>query len=132
MARRFVSETNLPYTFSDELTKLTFWDAINGEGILLVDDHDGVIAGAVMGYMGSDFYHEYSAYITKLYIEKEFRGLKVSMNLINAFEDEAKEAVLLFTSATAGMGEKVEKLYTHLFEHAGYSVLGRVMVKENS
>ena len=132
MARRFVGETNLPVTFDEELTRQTLWGAINDEGsILLVADHDGVLTGAIMGYMERDFCKEYSAYITKLYIEKEFRGLKVSMDLIRAFEIETKEAVLLFTSATAGMGERVEKMYVHLFEHAGYSVLGRILVKEN-
>lgn len=131
MARRFVNETNLPLTFDEELTRDTFWNAINDDNsILLVDDQNGVLAGAIMGYMERDFCKEYSAYITKLYIEKEFRGLKISMDLIKAFEEETKNAKLLFTSATAGMGERIEKLYVHLFKHAGYSVLGRILVKE--
>ena len=71
-----------------------------------------------------------SAYVTKLYAEKEFRGLKVSINLIKAFEEETK-GMLIFTSATAGISEEIEKMYVHLFEHAGYSVLGRVLVKGN-
>ncbi len=131
MARRFVDETNLSYTFSEEITKQTLWEGINNEeAIFLVDDQDGVIAGAIMGYTGRDFCDEYSAYITKFYIEKEFRGLKASMNLIKAFESETK-GMLVFTSATAGISEKVEKMYVNLFKHAGYSVLGRVLVKEN-
>ncbi|MCH8330637.1 MAG: hypothetical protein IH946_04540 [Bacteroidetes bacterium] len=131
MARRFVSETNLPLTFDEELTRDILWNAINDDNsILLVDDQDGVLAGAIMGYMDTDFCKEYSAYITKLFIEKEFRGFRVSMDLIRAFEEETKNAKLLFTSATAGMGERIEKLYVHLFRKAGYSVLGRILVKE--
>ena len=130
MARRFVAETGLPYTFSEEITRDTFWSAINTDEILLVDVEDGIIMGAVMGHVDRDFCEEYSAYINKLYIEKEFRGLCNSRDLIKAFEKEAGNAKLLFTSATAGMGERIEKLYVHLFKKAGYSVLGRVLVKE--
>jgi len=131
MARRFVAETNLPYTFDEELTRETFWAGINSDAILLVDDHDGVIAGAVMGCLERDFCVEYSAYLTKLYVEKEFRGLAVSRNLLKAFLKETEDAAIVFTSATAGMGERVEKLYVRLFERYGFHILGRIMFKEN-
>ena len=94
MARRFVNETNLPLTFDEELTRGTFWVAINDDdSILLLDDQDGVLTGAIMGYMERDFCKEYSAYITKLFIEKEFRGLHVSIDLIKAFEQETEKAM---------------------------------------
>ena len=113
MAKRFVDETNLPYTFSEEITRQTLWEGIHDESaIMLVDERDGVIAGAIMGYSGKDFCVEESAYITKMYVEKEFRGLRTSMNLIEAFENEAK-GMLIFTSATAGISEKIEKMYVN-------------------
>ena len=132
LAKRFINETNLPYTYDDELTRNNFWNGIHDNGsIILVDIQEELLAGLVMGYMERDFCKEYSAYITKLYVEKEFRGSSIARDLITAFEAETTEATLLFTSATGGMGERNEKLYVHLFEHAGYAVLGRILVKEN-
>jgi len=131
MARRFVAETNLPVTFDLDITRNILWEGINNkDSILIVDTEDEIITGAVMGYMDRDFCKEYTAYLSKLYIEKEFRGLRVSLNLITAFEQATEKAKLTFTSATAGIDERVEKMYVRLFEKAGYSVLGRVLVKE--
>lgn len=133
MARRFVAETSLPLTYDAELTRQTLWSAIHSpENILLVSDSNGVLCSAVMGFIDRDFCVESCAYITKLYIEKEFRGLGASRSLLSAFDTEAKRrgAKVLFASATAGMGGRIESLYVKLFERAGYSVLGRVLVKE--
>lgn len=131
MALRFVEESKLPYTFSPELTRELFWTAINDEeSILLVDMRDGLVAGAIMGYMERDFCVEYSAYITKMYVEKEFRGIIATKQLISAFEKRVEGAVVVFASATAGIDDRVEKLFVNLFKKSGYSVLGRIMVKD--
>lgn len=129
MAERFIAESGLPYTYDPDLTRDTFWEGMNN-GILIVDDQDGILSGAIMGYMGRDFCKEYDAYITKLYIEKEFRGSPIARKLVKAFLKETSEATLVFTSATAGMGERIEKLYVRLFERSGFKVLGRILVKE--
>ncbi len=129
MAQRFIAESGLPYTYDPDLARDTFWEGINS-GILIVDDQDGILSGAIMGYMGRDFCIEYTAYITKLYIEKEFRGSSIARELVKAFLKETEEAKLVFTSATAGMGERIEKLYVRLFERSGFNVLGRILVKE--
>ena len=130
MARRFVEESNLPYTFSPELTRELLWDTICGEdNILLVDSHDDILAGAIMGYMERDFCVEYSAYITKMYVEKEFRGIIATKQLISAFEKRVGDACVIFASATAGIDERTEKLFVNLFKKSGYIVLGRIMVK---
>lgn len=133
MARRFVAETDLPFTYSNEMTRQTFWSAIHSDAsILLVWHSEDVMGGAVLGCIDQDFCNERLAYIAKFYIELEFRGLSPSRELLAAFQREAvaKGASIIFASATAGMGERVEKLYVRLFEHHGYNVLGRVLVKE--
>lgn len=131
MATRFMGETHLPLTLDEEKTRQIFWDGINNdENILLINEIDGVIAGAIFGYMHSDWCVEKEAYITKMFVEKEFRGLEVSMDLIKGFEEQTKEAVITYTSATAGMGETIEKLYVRLYQRAGYNILGRVLMKE--
>ena len=131
LARRFVAESNLPYTFDLELTRNLFWEAINDkDSIFVVDVQDGIIAGVVMGYVERDFCVEYSAYITKLYVEKEFRGIIGAKQLIRAFEERVGKASLIFASATAGIDERTEKLFVNLFKKSGYSVLGRILVKD--
>lgn len=131
MAERFVAESTLPYTFAPEQTRELLWEAICGEDtIILVDVYEGVIAGAIMGYMERDFCIEYSAYITKMYVEKEFRGIISTRELISAFEKRVEGASVIFASATAGIDERVEKLFVNLFKKSGYSVLGRIMVKD--
>jgi len=131
MAKRFIDETLLPLTFDPDLTRDIFWKAINDENsVLIVDLQDGILSGAIMGFMERDFCKEYSAYISKLYVEKEFRGLPIAKDLIRAFEEKTPNALLTYSSATAGMGETIEKLYVRLFERSGYQVLGRVLLKE--
>ena len=131
MARRFVEESKLPYTFDMDLTRNLLWEAIHDEeSILLLDIREDIVVGVIMGYMNRDFCVEYSAYITKLYVEKEFRGRIAVKQLISAFESRVEKAVVIFASATSGIDERVEKLFVNLFVKSGYSVLGRILVKK--
>lgn len=134
MAKRFVGETELPLTYSEELSRKTFWQLIQrpGNSILLVWEEDDVLGGLVVGMVERDFCNEYGGFVLKFYVEKELRGLGVSQEMLERFEHEAvtKGATVLFASSTAGMGETVEKLYVRLFEKQGYNVLGRVLIKE--
>ena len=133
LARRFVAESNLPLTFDYDATRKLFWEAINNEeSIFIVAVEEGMIAGVIMGYMDRDFCVEYNAYITKVYVEKEFRGVVSAKHLITAFEAKVKKSSLIFASATAGIDERIEKLFVNLFKKSGYSVLGRILVKEKS
>lgn len=133
MARRFVTETSLPLTYDAELTRQTLWAAIHGpENILLVSVSNGVLCGAIMGFVDRDFCAELTALVLKLYVEREFRGLSVSRELVMAFDAEARQrgAAIIFAAVTASMGERAEGLYVNLFQKTGYSILGRVLVKE--
>ena len=76
LAERFIAETQLPYTYDPELTRQHYWEAIHEEGsIIILDVQEDIVAGIVMGYVAKDFCVESSAYMTKLYVEKEFRGI---------------------------------------------------------
>lgn len=130
LAERFIAESNLPYTFNYELAHDEFWVAIHDEGsIFLLDVQEDIVAGMVMGYMSRDFMIEYSAYMTKLYVEKHFRGIIKTKDLISAFEERVSEAVVIFASATGGIDERIEKLFVNMFKKSGYSVLGRIVSK---
>lgn len=134
MARRFIEETDIPLTYSEEVTQKTLRSMLTRpyEAIGLVSDHDGVLGGAVLGIVEQDFCAERLGFIMKFYVEKEFRGLGVSDDLLTAFENAAVAlgARMIFASATAGMGTEAEKMYVRLFVRQGYNVLGRVLVKE--
>ena len=131
MLQRFVSETDLPLTFDLEIARETTWHHIHSEDSILLVYDEGVLAGAVLGVIGRDFYMEKLAYLLQFYVEREFRGLGVSRDLLEAFNNEASKrgAKLIFASATAGMGERGEKMGTRLFERYGYKALGRIFFK---
>ena len=132
MAQRFLGETELPLTYSEENTRATIWAAIHGPLIFLVWQGEETLGGMVLGNYEHDFTEETAAYIMKFYIERELRGLGVARELLQAFDAEAKQrgATVRFASSTAGMGPTNEMLYVRLFEREGYNVLGRVLVKE--
>lgn len=133
MSRRFVKESSLPLTFDVDATTSYLTSMMEGENtIVLVEDDDGIITGGILGSVDQDFCRESCAYVIKMYVEAEFRGLGTSRALIEAFQNEAKKlgASIVFASATAGMGDRIEKLYVKLFERYGFATLGRVLYKE--
>ena len=131
MMERFAGESTLPLTFDPQIARDALWAGMH-QDILLVDDREGLLAGAVLGELGHEGSVETCAYLSKLYVEREFRGLGTSRALVAAFDQAAiaRDARLCFASATAGMGDRVEALFVRLFERAGYQALGRVMVKD--
>lgn len=133
MVRRFVEESSLPFTFDVETTVSYFASVMESENtIILVEEDDGIITGGILGTVDRDFCRESCAYVIKMYVEKEFRGLGTARALVEAFEDEARKlgASIIFVSATAGMGDRAEKLYIRLLERYGFVTLGRVLCKE--
>ena len=133
MSRRFVEESSLPFTFDVKITIAYLTSVMESENsIVLVEDDNGIITGGILGAVEQDFCRELSAYVIKMYVESEFRGLGTARALVEAFQDEAKKmgASIIFASATAGMGDRIEKLYVKLFERYGYSILGHVLCKE--
>ncbi len=133
MFRRFVQETGLPFTFDVEATIFHITVLMESDdAIALIEDDDGIITGVILGSVEQDCCRELCAYVIKLYVEVEFRGLGTSRALVEAFQDEAKKlgASIIFASSTAGMGNRVEKLYVNLFGRYGFATLGRVLYKE--
>ncbi len=133
LARRFTAESGLPVNFDEDRARQTLWRAIHSpDVVVLLDDIDGVIAGAAMMTFEAEWTREVLAYVVKFYVERELRGLGSARSLVAALvaEARARDARLLFASATAGLGERVERLYVRLFERAGFGVLGRIVMKE--
>lgn len=133
MVQRFSAETDLHLTFSQSGARQTMWAAIhNKDSIVLVWDTGEVLGGAIMGYVDRDVFVELVAYVTRLYVEREFRGTRVARELLDSFDKQSQTqgARISFASATAGFGERNEKLFVRLFEKRGYNVLGRVLQRE--
>ena len=133
MFRRFVQETGLPFTFDVEATIFHITVLMESDdAIALIEDDDGIITGVILGSVEQDCCRELCAYVIKMYVEVEFRGLGTARALVEAFQDEAKKlgASIIFASSTAGMGDRVEKLYVNLFGRYGFVTLGRVLYKE--
>jgi GNAT superfamily N-acetyltransferase len=126
MGQRFAAESI--FTYAPEQARQTIWDVIHDGSIVLVDEYDGILTGFVLGYVERDFCQEACAYIRRFYVEREFRGLGVSIDLINAFEKEAMErgARFIFTASHTKGG----KLYANLLARLGYTVLGQTLSKE--
>lgn len=133
MSRRFVEESTLPLTFDAKATASYLIASMESENIIiLVEVDDGIITGGILGSVDQDFCRESCAYVGKMYVESEFRGLGTARALVEAFQDEAKKlgASIIFAAATAGMGDRVEKLFVKLFERYGFVTLGRTLYKE--
>lgn len=132
--RRFAAETQLPLTFDDEIAHHHILEIIDREDFIFLVEDDGnrLITGIIIGCVSRDFCVETCAYITKMYVEAPLRGWGTSRAMLEEFHEQAKllGASVVFASSTAGMGDRVEKLYVNLFERYGYTVLGRVLVKE--
>jgi GNAT superfamily N-acetyltransferase len=134
MARCFTEESGLPFTFNEARARKTVWACIHSEDIdfpVCVDDDSGLLAGALIVMYDSAYYDETAAFVDKFFVHKEFRGLGVSRELMDAVDKlcRARGASLIFASATAGMGERVEKLYVRLFERHGFRVFGRIIMR---
>lgn len=131
MANRFIGESGLPLSFDRDIAYKTLELSIDNS-IFMVYDINGILAGAIMGYVQQEFTIEGCAYIVKLYVEPEFRGLGVSRSMVRAFDDEAARlgASCCFTSSGSLIGSNGEKLYDNLFIKQGYLPSGRAMVKD--
>ena len=132
LARAFVKETGLRLTFNEVRARETLWAAIHSPAVdFLVEEVDGVLAGVAMITYENAYYDEVCAYVEKLFVHREFRGLGAADLLVNGALDtcRGRRAKIVFASATAGMGERVEKLYVRLFERHGFSVLGRIIAR---
>lgn len=132
MAKHFTEISELPLTFNVERARLTLWALIHDPDVdVLVETQEGVVSGGVCVSYEASYYDEICAYVEKFFVHKEFRGIGTSDNLLRALLKTCKKrnAKVIFASATAGMGERVEKLYVRLFERHGFSVLGRIIMR---
>jgi len=130
MARDFTGESALPLTFNREKSAhyLLWLIGQPAYDVLVEQDGDVISGAAIVGYE-AHWYDETCAYVEKMFVHKEFRGLGTARALVReiVLACQARGAVIVFAASTAGMGERTEKLYVRLFERAGFTFLGRVM-----
>lgn len=128
----FTAESNLPLTYNESRARQTIWSAMHSADIdLLVSEEGGVINGTAIVIYEAQYYNETCAYVDKLFVHKELRGYAVSDELLEGVLESChgRGVKIVFASATAGMGDRIEKLYVRLFERHGFSVLGRIIMR---
>jgi GNAT superfamily N-acetyltransferase len=131
LARAFTGESGLPLTFNAERAQTTLWNALHHPDMDCIVEWDGAITGLAIVVYEAEYYDETCAYVDKFFVHKELRGRGTSDALVRGIlaACSGRGATCIFASATAGMGERVEKLYVRLFERHGFSVLGRVVMR---
>lgn len=132
-AKLFTNESGLPLTFNDAKARAAIWAMLHTDALdFIVDAEDGVVVGVVIVTYESTYYDETCAYVDKLFVHREFRGRGTSDALVEAVVDACRKrgASLIFASATAGMGEAIEKLFVRLFRRHGFKVLGRIIMRK--
>lgn len=133
LARNFTRESGLPFTFNEVRARETIWSHIHYPEVdFIVETDEDVLTGCAVVTYDADYYNETCAYVEKLFVHKEFRGRGTSDNIIRGILGfaEKRDARVVFASATAGMGERIEKLYVRLFERHGFNVLGRIIMRK--
>ena len=132
LGARFLEESKLPITYHPERARSAFLNAMrHPDGQVLVAVEGDVVAGIVILGYERDFTHEVCAYVEKLYVHAEFRGLGTADELVDAAcaQAEAAGAAVMYAAATAGMGKIVERLFVRLFERHGFAALGRTLMR---
>jgi GNAT superfamily N-acetyltransferase len=129
-AEFFVSESSYGMEF----------DAQNAtEYLELILNHDDAVVfisddarAILIATIATDWCKKPVCYVEKLYISPEHRGTGVSRVLVSALLNFAKlrECSHVFCTATAGMGDRVSKLFENLFAKSGFTACGQVIVKE--
>lgn len=129
LARRFVTESNYGMQF-DEAGAREYLENIlpHPEAALFVTDD---VSAGILVTVAKDWCVRPVLYVEKMYVSPHERGRGLSRALVCAAVTFAKlnDCSHIFSTATAGMGERVSKLFENLFAKDGFTTCGGVLVK---
>lgn len=129
LAQRFVSESSYGMEF-DENGAREYLEMIipHPEAALFVTDD---VSAGMLVTVAKDWCVRPVLYVEKMYVSPEQRGRGLSRALVCAAVTFAKlkNCSHIFSTATAGMGERVSKLFENLFAKDGFTSCGGVLVK---
>jgi GNAT superfamily N-acetyltransferase len=129
LAERFVSESSYGMEF-DEAGSREYLEMVLQHPDVALFVTDDVSAGMLVT-VAKDWCVRPVLYVEKMYVSPQERGRGLSRALVCAAINFAKlnNCSHIFSTATAGMGERVSKLFENLFAKDGFTSCGGVLVK---
>lgn len=93
------------------------------------DNYSAIIVARV----GNTFYKEIECDIEMFYVMPEYRGNRLSREMVKTVVDQAEAmgAKLFYSSCLGGIGHDNEQLYINLFAKFGFERLGTVMMRRS-
>jgi len=129
LAEKFVSESSYGMEF-DEAGAAEYLETIlnHPEAALFVTDD---VSAGILCTIAKDWCVRPVLYVEKMYVSPKERGRGLSRALVCAAIAYAKlnDCSHIFSTATAGMGERVSKMFQNLFAKDGFTHCGGVLVK---
>lgn len=132
LAFRFTSESNLPLTHSEKNARTAIWNMIHDpRRVFLVAYEQDLLAGVAVLDFDNDFYVETVCYVTKFYVEVDFRGTMTAVKLVKRIIEEAlvRECSAIFAASTANISQEIEEKYTRLYKKFGFDFLGSFLMR---
>lgn len=129
LAQHFVSESSYGMEF-DEAGAREYLETViqHPDAALFVTDD---VSAGMLVTVAKDWCKRPVLYVEKMYVSPQERGRGLSRALVCAAVNFAKlnNCSHIFSTATAGMGERVRKLFENLFAKDGFTPCGGVLVK---
>lgn len=129
LAEKFVSESSYGMEF-DPVGAAEYLGVVLEHPDCALFVTDDVSAGMLVS-VAKDWCVRPVLYVEKMYLSPEQRGRGLSRALVCAAITFAnlRDCSHIFSTATAGMGERVSKLFENLFAKDGFTHCGGVLVK---
>jgi len=130
MARRFTTETGYDIAFDPEPATNYIWSFIESESCdALVWDEGGTISGGALVAVSHEAHAQPFCYICKFFVAPEARRSRAAREIISACIEwsRQRDCSHVFSTATAGLSEKEQRLAVNLLKRCGLEDVGPVM-----
>ena len=129
LVEEFIIESGLEFTYNYGKAYDLLLDTIDNKKVfILLCDGKYEIEGVAILQFESTFYDENVAYLHTFYVRPKYRGTKVARMLVDNMVQitENVGAKYFYTSSTAAISSRVDKLFGNLFKKFGFKELGPV------
>jgi GNAT superfamily N-acetyltransferase len=129
MAEAFVGESAYGMTFCRQQSAEYLAMLLDRPDVLVLIGDD--VQTGVIASISNDWCAAPVCYVEKLFLMPAARGTGVARSLVAAVVEFARQhgCSHVFSTATAGMGEHVEKLFTNLFRKFDFTTCGPVLFR---
>lgn len=127
MAEAFVRESDYGMEFDQERAAEYLTGLIDSPDVLIMIGDD--VQSGVIAAVAYDWCEKPVCYVEKLFLMPSARGTGVARSLVFAVVEFARlhGCSHIFSTATAGMGGHVERLFTNLFRKFDFATCGSVL-----